>query len=659
MMPPLLIIDIETYFDRAYSLRQLSLQEYINDARFHIHGIAVLHPDGRGEFRGDVERLLSELRAEYGRRLEKVVVVMHNAYFDYAVLHWSYGITISNIFDTMLASYHVVGRAGEGGERASLASLARAFGLTPKGDLHFMEGVWAPDPVQAVQLREYALNDVGITKAIAEELLPRITNTKIELPIMAHTVRMFAEGSLRVDAQRLEEALALVRDRLEAGLASLGLTEEDVSKNKPFTELLTQALARTGRSIPMKEGKHGPTPAIAKTDEAMLALAEDEDPVVQKLACLRLQKRSADQTLSRLEYLRRASTARKGLVSFQIIYHGSHTGRFAGGGGFNVQNIPTAKRAKTQHGRETATAIRRCLRAHDGQQLVAVDAAQIEARVLAWVAGQQDLLETFAAGRNVYAEFGTACLGREVRKPAPEDAPEDIARLSALYGLSKAAVLGLGYSMGVLRFKATLKMDPLITPLFDDGTLTNAVCAAIVYAYRERHPRIKELWGNCDEAFRRAIDGLPSTVGPMEFLRDIDTVIIRLPSTRELRYPGARLEPSSREIAYIGKDGLPSTFSTDRPAIVYHKKTRLYGGKITENIVQAIARDILVEVILRLERGGWPVCLHIHDEIVMQVDANRAEECKAAAVAALSTSPLWATDLPLAAEGGIGESLNM
>jgi hypothetical protein len=654
-----LALDLETYFDTQYSLSKMSLQEYVCSPCFRVHGMAVRHPDGRAEFRADVAILIEELRRAYGDRFERILVAMHNACFDYAILNWRYGLELRTLFDTRSAAYHVLGHAGKSGGRASLSSLASCFGFPAKGDLEFMNGVWEPDPVQFAQLAEYAINDVKITAALAEKLVPEISRPDVELPIIAHSARIFVERHLCVDAEALHDAMDLVQKRLKNELDEAGLIEEQVSSDRLFAELLNETLSHTGRSLPSKPGKRGAIPATARTDEAMQLLETDADPEVQKLVSVRLLKKSTDQIMSRLEYLDRVQSARGGKISFELVYHRAHTGRFAGGGGFNVQNIPAPKRARTRHGQETATAVRRCLIACPGHSLAAADASQIEARVLAYLAGQTELVDAFRSGRNVYADFGSECFGREVRKPGAS-APPDVADKSAAdYNISKAAVLGLGYSMGVERFVSTLKQDPCVAPLLLRGELGIPLCARIVHRYRERYPEIKALWSEYDEGFRNAINGIPATVGGVLFFSCGNEVRIQLPSSRQIRYPNARCVPDVRKIDYIDLDGTRASFYNDRPSIVYGKDLRLYGGKIVENVVQAVARDILVEAILRLERAGWAVVLHVHDEIILQVPSERDQDGLAAAVEALSTEPTWAPGLPLAAEGQIGNSLAM
>ena len=374
----MIVIDFETYFDPLYSLKKLSIAEYIGDRRFKVHGIAVGLPDGRNVFRVDVDVAIAELQRSFGSRLEKAMVVMHNAYFDGAVLSWKYGITPTNIVDTMLLSHHVYGPRADGGARASVSALASRLGLQQKGRIDFLSGVAQPNRTQLADLAQYAVNDVDLERKIAVRLLPMISSRRTELPIMAHCVRLFTEKSLRLDVIRVNEARHLITNQVVSALAGAAISDDQAYRDGPFAELLTTALKATVRVLPVKQGKHRQIPAIAKDDEAMQALRADADPYVRALVMARLTKKSADQMLSRLNTMQSMANARGGRLAPQLMYHGTHTGRFSSNGGLNMQNMPSPNRQRTPETRAVAVAVRRCITADPGHKLVCVDASQIE-----------------------------------------------------------------------------------------------------------------------------------------------------------------------------------------------------------------------------------------------------------------------------------------
>lgn len=363
---PRLVLDIETYYDAAYNLGKLDYLQYTFDSRFHAHGIAVAHPDGRSEFHTDIEALVRDLRRTYGDRLEHVAVVCHNAAFDLFVLRHHYGLEVAYPCDTMLISRLLHGaEAGHG-----LKELAGRYGLPPKGDLDFMKGVKAPTTGQMADLRNYAVNDVRITAALAERMWPYVAQRPIELWAMAHSLCMFVERPLPVNAKVVTSTAGQLEQDIRERVAATGLDEKCIRSTKRFPEMLGAALARTGRSLPMKPGARGPIPAIAKDDPAGPALLADADPTVRALMEAKVALSSAAGSRGRLEHLQRGAHFMSGRCAFLHSYHTAGTGRFAGGNGFNIQNL---KKVDGEGG--IAAGIRRAIHAPRGMSLVAADAS--------------------------------------------------------------------------------------------------------------------------------------------------------------------------------------------------------------------------------------------------------------------------------------------
>ena len=638
----LLVLDFETYFDHAYNLKHLTIPEYVHDARFHAHGVAIHWPDGHAEFAVSVESALDRARAAYGEHMEKVTVACHNAMFDLYILNHRFGLRPRFFVDTMLMAYHLHGRREKGhGVSASLGSLAEVYGLPCKGDLDFMQGVRFPDTRQLAELSAYGCRDAEITCELARKLLPKLTRPEVELPIIMHTVRLFAERFVCVDTPGIGQLEDEIRRQTETFLQDAGVTAEDVSKDKRFTELLAQALRRTGRSMPMKPGKNGPIPAMAKKDAAMQALLEDGDPVVAALASARVGKKGEDPKLARLKTLRAITRATGGGLPPYLVYCGANTGRFAGGGKFNLQNM-----GRTGLGLRT----RELLVPKPGHVFVVGDLGQIEARITASYAGQQDMVAAFAAGRDIYAEFATATFGCEVRKPLADDPPDVQRRLGGLRQVGKQAILGLGFGMGALKFLNVLKADPQVTPLFQHDALSPALCNDIVRDFRGRYAAIPGWWRALEAAVRTVATGGQTELGPLRFSHDTDEMLLWLPSGRALRYPGLRFDDAPRSISYLDEIGQTAEFTPEGPSLIYGSGIPLYGGKLAENVVQATARDLLVEAILRLEQRGIEVLFHVHDEIIAQVPEEQSEEAERLVKQEMTTVPPWAGDLPLACE---------
>lgn len=638
----ILVLDLESYFDNDYSLRKLTIPEYVRDPRFHAHGIAIVRPDGRTEFAPDVPAALDALRSTYGAELEKTTVVCHNAYFDLYTLSYRFGLRPRYFVDTMLLSYHVHGRKERGtGQSASLGALAALHELEAKGDLEFMRGVRFPTVQQLAQLSDYAIKDAGITTTLAEQLLPLITRPEVELPILMHTVRSFTCGGVHVNVPGIVDIETTIRSETETTLQAATTSSEAISSNTEFNSLLANALARSGRQLPLKPGTRGPIPATAKKDKAMQDLLNDDDPVVAALANARVGLKGQDQKLARLRTLRAITSATGGILPVHLLYYGSHTGRFAGGGGFNIQNL----------GREgLGLRIRQLLVPRPGHVFVVGDFSQIEARVTAWLAGQKDMLEAFNQKRDLYAEFASQTFNCEVRKPRESDPAELRQRLGALRQVGKQAVLGLGFGMGALKFYNTLTADGSIAPLFARGELSPLICRDLVRNYRSTYSSIPCLWRNLEDAARQVVNGISSDAGMLRFERDENVVKIWLPSGRALRYADMRTSTALREIKYLDEQGEEAAFTPEGEGLVYGKETPIYGGKLCENVVQAVARDLLVEAVLRLEAQGHKVVFHVHDEIVVETPAACGEDARIAVEREMRFVPDWAIGCPVDCE---------
>lgn len=653
---PILIADIECYFDKEFNLSKLSMPEYVMDGRFHVHGLAVIHPDGKSEFCTDVAALLRELQQRFGENLERVVVVMHNAAFDYSVLYHRYGLKLSHIVDTMLLSRLVNGPDQE----ASLRALAELYGNQPKGVLDFMAGVRNPDATQLTELRKYGTTDVELTDDLAARMLPAVLESvPEEVRAMEQSIFQYVERSFLVDLELVGLARQQVESELGAAVARTGHTLKEISGNKSFLRLLTIALAKTGRTPPMKEGARGPILALSKGDPQLGALLGDTDTQVRDLVRARVAITGSRDELAKLNHMQSVAKAMAGRCPFLLKYHAAQTGRYGGGDGLNPHNFADPDRA--EGGATVAQLIRNSFQAQPGCALPTGDASQIEARILAFVAPQTDLHQNFAEGRDVYSEFASRQFKREVRKPRRDDPDELQREFTALRQIGKAAVLGLGYGMGVERFHAELLKKPQLKPLFDNGTLDVRTCARIVHGYRDDHPGIVQFWDSCEQAFQSAFGGPARRVGDIHFLpSDRDGVDILLPSGRQLVYRNIRRTPATfAPRTYIDRDGRVQHYVDDRPGLVYgrRKPAGIYGGKIAENIVQAIARDILVHAILALEDAGYPVVLHVHDSVTCHVPIAQVDACAKAIADAWRNVPRWIAGLALDSEVKSGPSL--
>lgn len=670
----IIVLDFETYFDASFSMSHLSIPAYVHDPRFAVHGLAIRHPDGRCVFRSDVEAALHELQAAYGPGFEQVTTVMHNAAFDAYILYHRYGISPSHLLDTMLLSHHVHGRKdGGGGADASLGALAERYHLPGKEDLEFMSGVRHLTVEQAAQLSRYACRDVDITFRLVGLLLPAIDRPQVELKVMQQTIRLFTEGGIPVDrkgilriytevrrdvrtwltaaAQSIERdlpqevaALRATNRRLRNAQSNpLAAAAIYINSNVIFAKLMGAALARTGRLVPLKQGKNGMIPALSKTDPAMQELLEDDDPVVVCLAEARIGKKGADSLISKLQVLWRIAQATSGVLPPRLLYFGSHTGRFSSVH-FNIQNLGK---------RGWGLRMRNLLIAGPDHAFVVADLAQIEARIVAWIARVPTLLAAFASGSDVYSVKAAEWFRTEVRKPTDSDAPEFAKRLVALREVGKAAILGLGYNLGALKFLTQLRKEPRLAPLFEDGTLNPRKVVEIVRGFREGFPEIPRMWRKLEAGFRSAYEGGSGWADAIKFTREGDTVFMHLPSGRRIRYARVRRASAVSARDFLDEHGEISTYTPDEPGLIYGAGADgigIYGGLLMENLVQALARDLLVEAMLRLEARGFTIAFHVHDEVVLRERLDQTAAATAALDEELRRVPAWAPGLPLNCE---------
>jgi DNA polymerase len=345
-----------------------------------------------------------------------------------------------------------------------------------------------------------------------------------------------------------------------------------------------------------------------------------------------------------------------------FVYHAAHTARWSGRG-FQPQNLPhgaknldveaavsavlardhdkisgMASALKVNVSDVTAKLVRACVRASTGKVLAVVDYASVEPRGLAWMAGNLARLKDFRDGADIYKPMASKILGVPVDKLTKEQR-----------NIGKPPELGCGYGMGGQRFGeygegfgidwSTMPMTPkqVVEMWRDANPLVAGVRVGGVGA------RQGGLWQKLESAALRACVGERVTVACTVWQREGDDVVCQLPSGRKMVYRAARIEP--RE----------TSWGTQREAMTYahhdngrSERTPTYGGLLTENVIQTICRDVLADALLRLDRAGFQVVMHVHDEVVAEVDEPaRFEEMKAI----MTVPPTWANGLPLAVEG--------
>ena len=569
-------IDFETYYDKDYSLSKMSTEEYIRDGRFKAHGCAIT-VDDEAPLWVPHTRLADSLR-QYAEDYQDAEWVAHNAQFDMAILAWHYDIHPKVIRDTLsmarIANYH---------GKHSLDALSQQYGLGKKGDaLVKTLGVRDLDPLLEQQLAAYCVQDVellrGLYKRLSADLQDTLGQVRYarEMALIDLTVRTFTEPVLDVNADLLRDRLAELEAERAAALQSAGVDESVLMSNQQFASLL----AAQGVGVPA---------TFRKTDSDFLDLRDD--PHVGHLVRGRLAVKSVSELRRTEKFI---GVAGRGTMPVPLKYHGAHTGRWSGSDGMNMQNL------------NRGSALRRCLQAPEGHVLVVVDSSQIEARVLAWLAGQQDLLEQFAAGDDVYVRFASRIW--------PDTQIDELKRF-----VGKTCILGLGYGVGHVNLHAQIVVKQPETTLDD--------AEQYVATYRNTYTAIRRLWKQADGMLRAMMQD-----GRVEWTHGIATGFERLtlPSGRVLRYPDLRLSAEGFE---------------------YGAAKRIYGAALIENIVQSIARDIVADQMLAIAKR-YRVVTMTHDEVVFVAPEGDAEQAFGFAQAVMRSAPKYAAGLPLSSSGG-------
>lgn len=600
-------IDMETFYDQTFSLSKITTEEYVRDPRFQVIGIGVkVNAEPTAWFSG-THREMKVWLAQFD--WANSAVLAHNTMFDGAIFSWRFGIKPKVWFDTMCMA-----RALHGVENSvSLKALAERYGVGKKGtEVLDAKGKRRAD-FSAQELEaygKYCINDVDLTYQIFNLMLAN-GFPKQELRLIDLTLRMFTEPALELDVERLKAHMVQTQATKATLLAASGVTKEDLMSNPKFAIALEQLGVPCPKKISPTTGKE--TYALAKSDEAFKALAEHEDPRVQALASARLGTKS---TLEETRTQRFIDIAARGKLPVPVRYYAAHTGRWGGDDKINLQNLPS----RGPNGK----ALKKCLLAPEGHTLVESDSSQIEARTLAWLAGQDDVVATFAAKGDVYKKMASAIYN------VPHD---EVTKEQRHVG--KTTVLGAGYGMGGEKFQAALKTSGVYVELEE--------AKRIISVYREANWAIADLWKAAGTTVKYMVRGDAVSFGKEGVLGvDAHAPGIMLPNGLLIRYDGldeANNERGYPEYSYMTRNG----------------RTRLYGGKCVENVTQALARIIIGEQMLRIGKKYRPI-LTVHDSIVICVPDEETDTAKAYVEECMRWTPTWAAGLPIDCEAGTGKN---
>lgn len=638
----IITVDFETYWDsKSFTLSKMTTEEYIRHEKFRDFG-ACFHVYGSDDpiewVRGcDIPEYVS------GIDWRRTALLAHNAQFDVSILGWRYAVSPAFIFDTLSMA-----RALRGVEVGnSLAKLAQAFGLPAKGDaVHSTNGLTELSPEVEHELAEYCKHDVFLCEEIFKRLA--VGYPASELRLIDMTLKMYTEPMLQLDSEMLEQALVDEKARREGLLQRLGVEEKQLASNPMFAKILVGMGVPPPKKVSKTTGKE--TLALAKNDALFQALLNGDNEDVASLCEARLAVKS---TTERTRAQRFLDISKRGPLPVPLSYYGAATGRWTAskGSAINMQNL------------KRGSFLRKAIMAPEGHQLVVGDLSQIEPRVLAWLADYEDMLLIFKQGGDPYAAFGSQMFNIP---GMTKDSHPDL-RQSA-----KSALLGCGYGLGWASFAAQLltgflgappvmytkdfakklgvnrdyvekfvgwednvkKLEEIPHTCSIDDLLTHAVAAKkIIDIYRSTAWPVVAFWDMCGQLLEKSLAGGKEVVYKCITFRKEEIV---LPNGMRLLYPNLRQikDDNGRSQWVYGPDA-----------------TKLYPGKITNNIVQGTARIVMTDGMLRVGKR-YPIKGTVHDELIAVVPDEEVSDAKTWVLAQMTMEPKYMPGIPLDADGG-------
>ena len=592
----IITLDFETYYSQDFSLSKMPTEEYVRDERFQIIGVSVKENDGETKWIDNKDGKLIDKLSRYS--WSDSFCLAHNAMFDSAILSWVCGIQPYAWLDTLSMA-----RATDGIEVGnSLAKLAERYDLGVKGtEVIDAKGKRLDDFTDA-ELRKYGgycNNDVDMTYKLFNILAERFSLS--ELKLISLTIKMFSEPVLRLDTPILEQHLFAVKARKEALLEACISDKDTLMSNPKFAQLLISLGVEPPMKVSPANGKQ--TYAFAKSDEGFKALLEYPDERVQALVSARLGTKS---TLEETRTQRFIDISLRGTMPVPLRYYAAHTGRWGGDDKLNLQNLPRKSLLKSS------------ITSPRGFILVDADSSQIEARTVAWLAGQNDLVNAFERKEDVYKIMASSIYNKAV---------EDITDSERFVG--KTTILGAGYGMGATKFAIQLKTFGV--------EIEEQEAKRIIDVYRATYPRIPELWKEANRSLDAMAQKKTCAVGCQPEALSLTASGFLLPSGLYLNYTDLRRDDDA--YSYGSRRG----------------RVKIYGGKIVENLCQAVARCIIGEQMLRIAKR-YKVALTVHDAVMAVVPEEERDEAIRYIHDCMSWRPSWAKTLPLACEIGVGKS---
>jgi hypothetical protein len=593
----ILTLDAESFFSADFTLSKMTTESYVRDPRFECFGFGVRWAHGGYSWIDGSQKEWLRDAVDWSN----TAVLAHHAHFDGLILAHHYGIKPAFWFDTLSMARLQLGNH----VRVGLDALAHHYQLTPKTvPYDLMRGRhWADLDVPAKrQVIDGCIHDLELTWAIFEKLM--VGFPREELAIIDATVRMFTEPKLVGDTALFDK----IRDdealRKNETLYALGVGEKDLMSADKFAALLEAE----GVDIVYKDGKLGPIPAFAKTDQFMKDLLEDDNERVANLATARTEVRS---TIDETRAGRLAGMSRRGPLCIYLSYCAAHTRRWGGGDSINAQNL------------RRRSDLRRGLRAPDGYLFASVDQSQGECRLVNWFAGQEDVLERFRRGEDPYLPMASGYYKREITKADKNERQ-----------VGKVAELQCGFGSGAQTIvRAAANGTPSVHLELIDGEHIRDL-------YRNTHPSVVTLWRTAGSVLSKLKAGVEFEWGPGDLLHGEKGRLYH-PNGLWLDYSQLQWRSDEREWRLRTRDGW----------------VKIYGAKLVENVIQWLSRIITSQALLRVKEAGYPIVGMAHDDLwVLIPDDKQPDRHSRFLIECMAVTPEWAPGLPLGAECKVGST---
>jgi DNA polymerase bacteriophage-type len=604
---------------------------------------------------------------------EGSLITAHSVQFEYAIwhfiLHKRYGWPERldpKLWDCTLARSLMCGLP------ASLEGCALALNANHKKDINGRQAmhetckpegftsegtpIWNENPDVLGRLYRYNENDIETERSI-DKILPPLP--VVERKIFELDLLMNRRG-IAIDVQSCRAAVEIATKETDLLNAKLRQLTNGAVDSASRIQKMKRWIVTQGVKLPVKPNKKGELNEDKETldKEAINKLLTVPSIPKFVMDVIKIRQEVAKSSVAKFTaMLQHACEDGRTRGTFQ--YYGAHTGRWAGRG-IQPQNYPQGLDARDQ---ETAIELlsdptffshvfdgttmytlsgilRGMLIADKGKTLIGADYNAIEARIVFWLADEIGALSMYARKESPYLEMGKLIFNKIISK---ENAKE--------YALAKMTVLGAGFGMGWKRFQ--------VQAINRGVEISDELAQHAIQTYRRHYMNVPKLWYEMQKAAIQAVLN-PSGLfkcSKVTWTKDGDFLYCLLPSGRALRYfrPKIKIEDGLYEEQQV----LRYWTSADEGAIKKEcngmlGQYRTWGGELVENVVQALARDIMANGMLKVENKGYPLVLTVHDELVAEVQTEKAGSIDDF-TALMCETPIWAKTCPIAAEGWIGK----